>query len=207
MSVVNYALTTRTKVKTYLGETSSSYDTVIDEIINYVTDYIEGMCGRRFLSTVYTNEVYDTKLTQRIFLKNYPVTTLSTVEYRSGAGASPTWTTYDTNGYLLYGKEGYVYFYGKLPAIKQGMRFTYTAGFLIDFTNEGNSTLHTLPYDITLVATEIVARVFANRKSQGVNSMATEGQSVTFNSSDVGANLSSSHKTIIGSYTAHRFLI
>lgn len=204
MSTIPHALTTKTKVKTFLGETSSTYDTAIDEIINYVTDYIEGMVGRRFLSTTYTNEVYDTRLTQRIFLKNYPVTTLTTVEYRSGAGASPTWNTYDTNGYLLYGKEGYVYFYGRLPAIKQGMRFTYVAGFLIDFANENIPSLHTLPFDITMVATELTAKIFGSRKAQGITNMTTEGQSITF-SGDVDANLTSAHKTIIGSYSAHRF--
>lgn len=204
MSVVSYGLTTRTKVKSFLGITDSSSDTIIDELINYVTDYIESMCGRRFLETTYTGEEYDTKETTKIFLKNYPVSTLSSVEYRSGIISSPTWNTYDVNGYLLYGPEGYVKFFSRLSESSKGIRFTYTAGFKIDFTNEGSLTLHTLPYDISLVATELVAKLHDTRKSEGVLSMTTEGQSITYQSS-VGDLVTKGQKSIISAYQAHRF--
>jgi uncharacterized phiE125 gp8 family phage protein len=205
MAVVSHALTTRTKVKSYLGITDSSSDTIIDELINYSTDFIEGLCGRRFLSTTYTNEVYDAKGTSRVFLKNYPITTLSAVEYRAGTPSTPNWVAYQVDNYLLYGKEGFIRFYSQLPFIQQGLRFTYTAGYLIDFTNEGNTTLHTLPFDIAMVATELVAKMHDNKKSQGVTSMTTEGQSVTFASA--ADFITPAHKSIIGSYSVHTFLI
>lgn len=204
MSVVAHALTTRTKVKSFLGITDSSSDTIIDELINYVTDYIEGMCGRRFLRTTYTSEEYDTRNTHRVFLKNYPVVSVSAVEYRSGTISSPVWITYDANNYMLYDKEGYVYFFSKLPETRKGIRFTYIAGFLIDFANEGNTTLHTLPFDISLVATELVAKLHDIRKAEGILSQTTEGQSVTYQTS-ITDLVSKAHKSIIGSYQAHRF--
>lgn len=203
MSVVTYALTTRMKVKTYLGLSDTTSDTVIDEIINYVTDYIENYCARRFAKTTYTNEVYDTKGTSRIFLKNYPITTLSAVEYRAGTPSAPNWTAYQADNYLLYANEGFIRFYSRLPYVHQGMRFTYEAGYMIDFTHEGDPTYHTLPYDITMVATELTAKIHDGRKAQGVTSMTTEGQSVTFDK--VSDFLTPAHKTILGSYQVHTF--
>lgn len=202
MSVVPHALTTKTKVKTFLGITGTGSDTVIDELINYVTDYIEQYCGgRRFLRSTYTNEVYDTKHGQsKIFFKQYPVASVSAVEYRSGTISSPSWVTYDANGYLLYPAEGYMRFFSKFPEVSQGTRFTYIAGYLIDFSNEGNTTLHNLPADLSLVATELVAKLHDTRKSEGVLSMTTEGQSITFAGGGAGVSISGMHKSILGNY-------
>lgn len=198
MSVVNYALTTRTKVKSFLNITDSTSDTIIDEMINYITDYIESMCSRRFLSSTYTNEVYDTNGNTRVFLKNYPITSVSAVEYRTGTPSNPSWVTYQVDNYLTYLKEGFIRFYSTLPFVYQGLRFTYIAGYLIDFTNEGNTTLHTLPYDITMVATELVAKLYGQRNAEGIQSQSTEGQSVTF--ANPSEFITSSQKSILAGY-------
>jgi hypothetical protein len=205
ITVVPYAITTRDKVKTLFGITDATNDSLIDQIVNGVTDFIESYCDRRFKKTTYTNETYDTKDGQsKIFLKNYPVASLSAVEYRAGTISSPTWITYDANGYLLYGQEGYVKFFGKFPEVAQGMRFTYSAGYDIDFANEGSAS-HTLPLDLTLVATELSAKVFSTRQSQGITQMSTEGQSVTFGLT--GESLSSAQKDILNGHTKHTIII
>lgn len=204
VTVVPYAITTTAKVKLFLGISSSSDDAVIDQIVNYVTDMIESYCGRRFLKTTYTNEVYDTNNQNRIFLKQLPVCALTTVEYRSGGVVNPTWNTYIAEGYLLYAKEGYVYFFSKLPKVMQGLRFTYDAGFLIDFTTEGSAT-HTLPLDITGVATQIAAAIHDRRKSQGVKMLMTEGQRVEF--TDNVDDLMKQHSNILKKYQVHRFML
>lgn len=207
MATVSYAITTKAKVKTYLGITDSASDDFIDTLINYVTDFVEGYCGgRRFLRSTISNEVHDTNNVHNIFLKNYPVISLTTVEYRSGTFSSPTWNTYNADGYLLYGDEGYIYFAGMLPVVKQGIRVTYVAGYLIDWNNETNSSLHTLPLDLTAVATELVARLYQNRATDGILSQSTEGQSVTFmgNSGDISKYLNGLHASILGKYQAVR---
>lgn len=187
MSVVSYALTTRQKVKDYLGITNTNSDSLIDTLVNQATDKIESFCGgRRFLQTVYSQEMYDAMGGRSqiggsiIFLRQFPVTTLSLVEYRSGTVTVPAWVTYDANGYLLYDKPGYVKFFAVLPTISLGLRFTYTAGYLIDFTNETDITKHTLPFDLTDLATQLCALQMNLRKSQGIKLEMTEGQRVEF---------------------------
>lgn len=176
-----FALTTRQKVKDYVGINDTNSDAVIDEMINSVSEFIRGFCGGRdFLSQQYI-ETYDTRKNHRkLFLKQYPATVVSTVEYRSGIPTAVVWVTYDPNSYLSYLKEGYVYFYGFLPEIHQGIRITYTAGYLIDFTNEFDTTKHTLPFDLTLAATSIIGLEINTRKAKGISLEMTEGQKIQY---------------------------
>lgn len=214
MSTVSYALTTKEKVKTYIGIATgdTSKDALIDMLIAQVTDFIENFCGgRRFKSTSYV-EIYDSNKQDgtikgsKLFLNQFPVTTTQTttvVEYRSGTPSSPQWVTYNNNAYLLYDKSGYIHFYSILPVIAQGLRVTYTAGYLIDFANEFSAT-HTLPFDLTMVATELVAQQLNIRQSQGIASQSTEGQSITFKSD--GA-MTANQKAILRKYAVPRMAI
>ena len=186
---LSYALTTLDKVKLYYGipSTDTSLDDTITTLINNATGFIESFCGsRRFATTTYTSETYDSMGGRSeiggsiIFLKQFPVTNLATVAYRSGTILAPNWVTYDANGYILYPNEGYVKFYAVLPTISQGLQFTYTAGYLVDFTNETDNTKHTLPFDLTDVCTMIVAEQMNRRKSLGIKLELTEGQRVEF---------------------------
>lgn len=179
------ALTTRAKVKSYLGITDTSSDTFIDELITYATQLIKTYCGgRSFLSTAFV-EVYDTfNGRTKIFLRQRPVITLTAVKYRGGTPSTPVWTVYDADTYLLYASRGYIHFYGELPEVKQGFQISYTAGYLIDFTQEFDPLFHTLPQDVTLAATMIVAELKNKSTAAGVSQETTEGQSVSYSSSD-----------------------
>lgn len=202
MATVVHALTSKAKVKSFLGITDSNSDAIIDELISYITDFVESMCGRRFIETVYSNEVHDSKRQQDLFLRNYPIASVSAVEYRSGTYATPVWVTYTTEHYLLYGAEGFIHFAGKLPHVPQGVRASYTAGYKIDWSNELNLALHTLPFDVAMVATELAANLLETRKNQGVQSMSTEGQSVTL--VDVQKQVTQKQISVLSKYKAYR---
>ena len=202
MTLVNYALTTRAKVKLALGITDTSKDDIIDQTINGVTGYIERYCGRRrFLSTSYV-EIKDPNGKKKLFLDQYPVRTLSVVEYRSGTPSTPVWNTYSADSYLLYDKEGFISFYGRLPNVPQGMRVTYTAGYLIDFTNEFTTT-HTLPFELTQVCTELVVKAINTVQSEGISSQTTEGQSVSFDMPS--SRLTTLQKAVLDSFKSIRY--
>lgn len=201
MATVAHALTTKEKVKTYLGISGTEKDAVIDQLIGGVTAFIEGYCGgRRFKSTSYVEIKDGGKST--LFLDQHPVTALTAVEYKSGTVSDPVWNTYDENSYEQYLAEGYLKFYGKLPDAPRSMRVTYTAGYLIDFTNEFTGT-HTLPFDLTMVATELAAKAVNNGPSDGIISQSTEGQTVQFDSATIGS-LSRTHRNILDKYKTYR---
>ena len=205
MSTLAQALTTTAKVKTYLGITDSASDSVIELLINQATIFIENYCGgRKFLSQAYV-DIVDTKNTDKIFFEQYPVTALTEVAYRSGTISAPVWIAYSVENYLLYAKAGYVKFFMTLPHSSQGVRLSYTAGYLIDFATETNPLTHTLPFDLTMACTELVAYKFNEKQSQGISSQSTEGQSVTFKDNKDG--MPASVKEVLGNYKAFRYAV
>lgn len=204
MSTLANALTTTAKVKTYLGITDSASDSVIELLINQATMFIENYCGgRKFLSQAYV-DIVDTRNTDKLFFEQYPVTALTEVAYRSGTISAPVWIAYSVENYLLYAKAGYVKFFMTLPKQSQGIRLSYTAGYLIDFTNETTAS-HTLPFDLTMACTELVAHKYGERQSQGISSQSTEGQSVTFKDNKDGMPMSV--KQVLDQYKAFRYAV
>jgi hypothetical protein len=200
MTTINYALTTKEKVKFYLNITDTSKDTLIDQTISGVSGYIQRYTGKNFLSQTYA-EIRDSEGKSKLFLYNYPVTSLTSLEYRSGTPTSPVWNTFDANSYLLYSKAGYIGFYSILNKVMQGFKVNYTAGYLIDFANEFTAT-HTLPFEITQLATELVAQNVNTSNVSGISSESTEGQSVAFNMDT--KSISSTQKAILNSYKVKR---
>ena len=52
-------LVTLQEVKDYLGETTTDYDTFLQEQIDLFSAVIENYCGRKFESTSYTQTFYE----------------------------------------------------------------------------------------------------------------------------------------------------
>lgn len=176
-------LTTKQKVKDFLGITSADYDTQITELVLNTSSQIEAYCGRLFNSTSYTEyfdvENGDTKL----FISNYPVSSLSSVQYRTGTWGAITWDNFNSNDYLLDEDTGKVSFALRFNGAEKYIKIVYVGGFLIDFNNENNSSLHTLPRDLMQTATEMTAKVYQLRTVTGIASESTEGQSITYTKS------------------------
>ncbi len=172
-------LTTLTKVKTYLGISSVTQDTLISSLITSVSAEVESFCGRKFESDTYT-EYFDTDGETKIFLKNYPVTSLTSVKYQNGVWNNITWLDYINSSYLLNEEIGKVSFDGHLPKAEKYLEIVYVGGYLIDWDNETDPLLHTLPADLTQAVNEIVASKYNLKSSQGISNMSTEGQSITF---------------------------
>lgn len=196
MATVAHALTTKEKVKDLLNISVTTHDHVLDSLINGVTDWIESKCGdRRFARTTHSAKIYDSKGTDKLFLPHYPIASITSLEYRQGTWSSPTWQTYNANSYMLYGDAGYIHFSSKINKAPQYFRITYVAGYLIDFSDELNTSVHTLPFDLTQTATEMVSRAFDRRYSQGKKSESVEGQSVNWMT-----ELEPSHQAVLTRY-------
>jgi len=183
-TLLPFALTSRGKVKSRLGISisDSSNDAMIDDMINQTSQLIQTMCNRLFLQQAF-DEQYDTEGGEYLFLRQYPVAVSPApiLYIRGGNIATPTWTVFNDTGYYAtpdYLSRGMLRFTGKtLPKVgRQLLRVVYTAGYLIDFQNELNSALHTLPFDLTMLATDLVVRAFNHRSAQGISEEQIEGQ-------------------------------
>ena len=165
-----HALTTVDRVKQRLGITNTSLDTVILRLINAVTDFIENRCNRKFKEQTHTSELHHPGGIgqEYVFLKNRPVSVLTSLQYRSGSISSPTWNDFPADSFEIVedGKAGLIKVYGGM-AKGLTVRATYTAGYKTDFTNFGNTALHTLPADLTDCAERLVTRWLKRREDEG----------------------------------------
>ena len=180
-AILAYALTTVARVKTRLTITVNNHDTPLLYLINSVTDFIEGECNRRFKETTYTNEVYSPQGGRFIILKQSPVSSVSSVQYRAGLKSNPTWTDFNTDDWELMedGQSGMIEAYGLLHGTNL-FRVTYVAGYKINFTNYGDNNTHTLPADVTDLCERLVVRWFKRRESGGKQSEGLQGGSINW---------------------------
>lgn len=159
-------------VKDYLEISAATYDTLITNLITRVCAFIESYCDRTFTNATYTDEIYSGGK-KFIFLKNYPVTEFTKIEYKSGSNSSPTWTAFTVNDYDLIDErklrraggfapgENAVW-----PAGVNNIRITYKAGYAV------------VPSDLEQLIIELVAKKFNQRKSDGINNESVEGVSI-----------------------------
>lgn len=127
-------LTTKARVKERLQITVTDFDDLFDRLILGVSARIETICSRTFALATYTNQLYDGSDiygTQRfvLILKNAPVASISSIQYKAGPNSSPTWYSYDEDDYDIDLEAGLIYFKTPLPRGKQNIRITYTAGY------------------------------------------------------------------------------
>lgn len=172
MATVNWALTTLERVKNRLGIKVSDFDALIEQIINSITDWMEGECGkRRFKETTYSNEIYDGSAMgesrKHLALRHSPVRSLTSFQYNAGLISSPSWVDFLPDEYQLLDKEGMIYILGGLPAGKRNIRVSYAAGYKIDFAYDTDATKHALPFDISNLAERLAVKEFKKREDVG----------------------------------------
>ena len=128
------ALTTKERVKDRLKITQTTFDTFLDNCILAVTASIQQITGRRFIQATYANElhdgsdIYDTPRSI-IILKNGPVDSVSSVQYKAGTNLVPAWTTVTEDLYDLDAENGLIHFTGFMLKGKRNFRVTYTGGY------------------------------------------------------------------------------
>lgn len=184
--MINYALTNKDRVKSRLQITSTSFDGLLDAMIGAVTERMEKMAGRRFKSTLHTQELYNGSdiygdAYMSLIVNNAPITSLASFQYKTGSNESPTWVDFSEEDYDINESMGVIYYKGRLPKGKQNLRLTYTGGYVIDFTSNYDITSsHTLPLELTEVCEKAVVRTFKKRDSEGRSSESFQESSITW---------------------------
>lgn len=186
MALVNHALTTLSRVKARLNISVTTFDTVLEELINAMTDWVENYCGRRFKETAYSNEVYDggnlDGLKKRwLILKNAPVSgSLTSFQYMAGVPSTPYWTDFLRDDYDINTTDGIIRMFNVLPNGFRNIRVSYTAGYKIDFANETDTAKHTLPFDLSALIERLTIREFKRREAVGKATESVGDGSITW---------------------------
>jgi len=181
-SLKSYALTTLARLKTYLDITTADDDTLLTDIINATTEWVENYCNRRFKQTAYSNEEIDSDGSNFLFLKHYPINTSKTftLQERDTAENSDDWSTIDAEDYFIE-EEGFVRAIARQTwnvGIRR-FRANYTAGY--NFDNSSTFLSDTEAGDLELAIWKLCGSLYNERRGDArVRSEKIGSYSVTF---------------------------
>lgn len=157
----SYALTTGSRVAAYLGLTyaslSAAQQDLLIDLINQATDFAEHYIGRRLVSTVYTNEVYDGDGGNVIALKHYPVSAFSNIDFRASNLNEDEWETIASKSYYVENSTGLIKGMSgrRFARGRANYRCTYTAGY--SFDNSATFLSDTAAAEVELVIWKLVS--------------------------------------------------
>lgn len=140
----------------------------IEAQINAATNFMENFCKRRFLKTVYTAELYDGNGSTMLFLRNYPIITVTTIHWTYPVVADDL---VDSTYYKIYHAGGYIYRAGKWTKGYQNVKVTYEAGY--DFAVE-------IPPELQEICNALVNLVYNQPDRQGIKSEKMGGYAVSY---------------------------
>lgn len=165
MSLVANALTTVARFKTYhgVGTLTSAQDTILEGIVNAVSAYIMRYTGRIFKQQSFSNELLDSNGGNALFLKHFPVTTVS-LEARDDVDNTSNFSSVDSEDYFIDYDSGILYLLGNLNWARGRQRFraTYTAGF--NYDNSTTFLSDTNAGDIEWAAWRLIASAYDGRR-------------------------------------------
>jgi hypothetical protein len=184
-------------VTLYIIDQPVAFDTVLTRLINWATNYINNECGRPggFVQQTYANDTYsiDNPCQSFLLLRNTPVFSLTSLQWRAGTPTNPNWTDFIPDQFELvdprtdpisgttWYPSGQVRVYGVLPRIYNNMiRATYTAGYPVNWANPEDHNTHWLPGDLTNVCENLVVRRFNRRQLAGKSSDRVGDASTTY---------------------------
>jgi hypothetical protein len=172
-------LVTLKKVKSFLKITTTANDELLNSLIVQYSTLIESYCKRKFSKAEYT-ETYDGTGSPRLFLKQYPIGSVSSLSVDE--------ITCDSADYVIYADEGIIELVdGSLfTKDKLNVAITYEAGY------------EEIPPDIELCCQKLVALAFKETDSDriGIASQSFGDQSTSFVTSEFPEDI----KKILNSY-------
>jgi uncharacterized phiE125 gp8 family phage protein len=145
-------LITLSDLKTYLEITDTTFDTILNDLIEAVSEEFETYTSRKFIQATYTDEYFDGDGTRILWLPNWPIISVTSVVEND-----VTLTEGNEEDYIVYKEEGYLWRVGTVWAEGvKNIKITYTAGYLQS----------DIPKDLVLAVKKQVAFEWQKQKSK-----------------------------------------
>jgi hypothetical protein len=192
----NATTTSSGSVTLYVVDQPVAFDLVLTRMINAVSNYIANECGRTsFVQQSYVNDTYSIEGPNQdtLLLRNTPVFSISSFQWRAGTVTNPSWTDFIPDQYelmnprtdptsgLVWYPSGMVRVYGVLPRLSSNMvRVSYVAGYPVNWENAEDHNTHWLPADLTGLCENLVVRRFKRRDLAGKSSEAFQGATTSW---------------------------
>ncbi len=137
-TIVSWALTTLVDVKSFLGITVTTWDTLLCNLINSASSFLEKATDRKLLARTYLYNIpahredswYDGDSKKTLFTRQYPINSVSYLEMDGSELASAGTTDYyGSTGYIIYSRRGELFYANGFVMGKQNVRISYNAGY------------------------------------------------------------------------------
>lgn len=167
MGLVTLALA---KADLDIPDATTTEDTRIQKFVDAASEYIENECNRKFLQATYTNERYDGNDTRYLLLRQFPVTSITSIylddDWVFGAGTEIVAGKRQTYRDCMVVRQCGVYQYTNALAVK----VTYQAGFA------------TIPTDIQQATLDMVLWLYAKRNDRrsGLTARSKLGENASY---------------------------
>lgn len=126
------SLVTLSEYKVYAGISSTNQDASLNAIIPKVSELIKNICGRSFVDYVNDSKIEITSggTGSKLFMKEYPLLAVSSVEYSEDYGSTYT-DLVEFTDYVVDQEDGTLVSvaYSEWKKKINGYKITYTAGY------------------------------------------------------------------------------
>lgn len=127
---------TLTELKLFLGIESSENDTLLNGCINSAIAILNSECNRKFERKEYTEYYYDNMTYEKLYLRNTPIVSLTSVQYYDGeeytnlfSSPDTLQTSFEVRDAYLYGRLGYNFYSKDIKVVYEGgYKFIQNAG-------------------------------------------------------------------------------
>ncbi len=151
-----------------LTEQSIADSDALRSLINAASDYIAKITDRTLLEATYTSEKYDGNGQYKLFLKNYPINTITSL-YEWDTIDNEAAVTFAVNTDYLYSqKDGWIYLRQGFTEGIQNFQITYGAGYV----KTAATGKIILPFDIMNACAQLVQYFKKYKTKPGVISEA-----------------------------------
>ncbi len=156
-------LTQLATVKTRLGLTDSTYDTILTNFIKHASGRFDAQCNRQFARLENATEEFGAERTE-LSLGRYPVEAVAKFELKSNE--SDGWGEVTGVQYVLR-SQCVLSLQARLGSARQVLRVTYTGGYVLPGETPGAGQ-QALPDEIEQACVEQVAYWFQSKDRLGI---------------------------------------
>lgn len=186
VALVTDALTTQAECKRHMKISVATYDDLINQLINGASLNIEKYLNRKLVAQAYTSEKYDGDGEKRLYTKNFPINTVTSLILYEPQTDTDLYTYTVNDEYIIHGEKQYIYMWGGVPEGTQNIKITYNAGYA------------TLPEDIKLACNIFVSIMYSALRRENTTSISVGTYSEAF--SKIGSKIPDEVTQIIDVY-------
>lgn len=154
------SIITKEDIKQHNDIDTNEDDELLDLYINGITEFLENKIGREIEKNEHTEYFNGDEIGGCVILKNSPVVSITSFQYRTGSYSDPTWNDFNEDYYQL--DEDGIIEVDTMYSGKRNIKVVYNAGY-----DDDDEDYESIPYSLKLAAMKLVSKIYNKKLSEG----------------------------------------